>query len=750
MELVLHTMTKHPSYTDQRKDFDDLDPFRGSGGVEVRSMQGAMGKAWSMALGGKRNLDRPYAQSPYVYACVRALCNAVRQVPPRLMREVQGKLVEDDDSPVARLFRRPNAMQSCAKFIETAAMRYLLDGESFWVLRDAQGKDVTTEGYGASIPTPSSMWQIGGPSVVLDCGEKVGALPKRVKRYGGGEPEVFAAGSVAIIAATNPYSYLRGMGPMTAATREAAKAFQADRYDEAPLRNSGRPGGYLTVKELLNEEEALAVAESFRQTNLTPDKNGRALVLSGGSEFKEAGFTPRDMEFQSMRESSRQAILSIFGVLKPVLGIIDDVNLANAREAHRIFWELTVLPFVRFLQDEIQFQLLDRIEDQGKERTLVLDTSGVSVLREDIDAKVDRTIKLFAEGGITLRDAATACEWRELADSEIDGLDDRWIRTDRIPHEVAADPDKYPDRATATGANPGGGGRGIERIEVKADESGEEREPETRETEDERKARIDAAWKAHDDLLAKHEKPMAKKVQRVFEQYVLAARKKLRAKAKKDATGTVTKYVATEAEIERALALNAKEWEKALQAASFPAMEKALVEAAEDLHAKVAGEGAVISVTDPVAVEFMAAKEVSLVEGATTTLAKDVQRKIVKVLAKAEEATSLPTAIAEVLDRLEDEMKVMLDQMGARAEMIARTEVNSAVSFGRQQQMIEDEVEKHEWVSSRDGAVRDSHANLDGKVVTVGKEFGYGLEYPGDPSAGVEQIVNCRCTTLPL
>ena len=80
----------------------------------------------------------------------------------------------------------------------------------------------------------------------------------------------------------------------------------------------------------------------------------------------------------------------------------------------------------------------------------------------------------------------------------------------------------------------------------------------------------------------------------------------------------------------------------------------------------------------------------------------------------------------------------------------SKTEVNSAVSFGRQQQMIEDEVEKHEWVSSRDGAVRDSHANLDGKVVTVGKEFGYGLEYPGDPSAGVEQIVNCRCTTLPL
>lgn len=731
-------------WRDERSAFDDRDPFAASSDTVVKSMQGGMGQAWSMALGGKRQMDRPYVQNPWVYACVRALSSAVRQVPPRLMKRAgrgeTERLVEDTDSPIARLFRRPNALQSQAKFIEMAAMRYLLDGETFLVLRGKDGQDVVDGKYGARIPTPSSMWQISGSSVTLDCGDKVGALPEKVHRYGASGKETFAAGSVAILAATNPYSYLRGVGPMTVAIREAAKGFQADRYDEALLRNSGRPGGYLTVADLLDEEEGNAVLESFRQSNLSPDKAGKIALLMRGTEFKEAGFSPKDMEFGNMREASRQAILSIFGVLKPVLGIIDDVNLANAKEANRIFWELSVMPFVRFLQDEIQFQLLDRIEDDGRDRELILDTSGVSVLREDIDAKVERTIKLFTEGGISLRNAAVAAEWGELADSEIEGLDERWIKNDRLPHDEAVKPPPVSDSPAP--------GKAVEELVIR------EVEPvpqvEARESEAERKERFDVAWKAHDDLLAKHEGPLAKKVQRVLEQYVLAARKRLRAKAKKSSSAVVTKYVATEAEIERLLDMNKAEWASAMQTAAFPAMEKALVEAAEALHVAVAGEGALVAVTDPAVVQFMAAKEVSLAEGSMTTLAKDVQRKIVSVLAGAEDAVSLPSAITEVLQDLEGEMKVMLDQMGARAEMIARTEVNSAVSFARQEQMVADEIERHEWISSRDGAVRDSHSSLEGKTVKVGAEFGYGLKHPGDPSAPVGEIVNCRCTTLPV
>ena len=148
----------------------------------------------------------------------------------------------------------------------------------------------------------------------------------------------------------------------------------------------------------------------------------------------------------------------------------------------------------------------------------------------------------------------------------------------------------------------------------------------------------------------------------------------------------------------------------------------------------------------------MASKEVLLAEGSMTNLAKSVQSKIVKVLAGAEEATSVGSAIAEVLEELVGEMDIMINSVGARAERIAVTEVGSATSRGRTLQMVKDGIEKHEWGTQGDGTVRDSHASLRGMVREVGKEFGYGLHEPHDGAhgAGPEQIVNCHCFTMPV
>ena len=50
--------------------------------------------------------------------------------------------------------------------------------------------------------------------------------------------------------------------------------------------------------------------------------------------------------------------------------------------------------------------------------------------------------------------------------------------------------------------------------------------------------------------------------------------------------------------------------------------------------------------------------------------------------------------------------------------------------------------------SQRDGHVRESHAAIDGDVVAIGQPFANGLRFPGDDGP-VEELVNCRCDTLP-
>lgn len=100
----------------------------------------------------------------------------------------------------------------------------------------------------------------------------------------------------------------------------------------------------------------------------------------------------------------------------------------------------------------------------------------------------------------------------------------------------------------------------------------------------------------------------------------------------------------------------------------------------------------------------------------------------------------------------EDIAQDLADQVLAgfktRARLIARTESTGALNGGTAEYAAELGAAKT-WLSARDGAVRESHAALDGETVGAGEIFSNGLAYPGDPAAADGgEVCNCRCTVL--
>lgn len=92
-----------------------------------------------------------------------------------------------------------------------------------------------------------------------------------------------------------------------------------------------------------------------------------------------------------------------------------------------------------------------------------------------------------------------------------------------------------------------------------------------------------------------------------------------------------------------------------------------------------------------------------------------------------------------------------------RAQVVARTESLRVVHQGNEdmyhQAIQRGDVEAHqlvrEWNSAHDGRVRPSHRAMDGQQRKLGEKFttgdGVGIDFPGDPSAPVEETVQCRC-----
>jgi len=209
---------------------------------------------------------------------------------------------------------------------------------------------------------------------------------------------------------------------------------------------------------------------------------------------------------------------------------------------------------------------------------------------------------------------------------------------------------------------------------------------------------------------------------------------------------------ATDSEIERLLAINKEKFGKELWGNTHGALEDLIARAAEDLASEL-GVTAFPTATDPAMLEFLAEKELLLKE-TVGTFREQIKNALVRGMSGKLDGATLADRVREALQKLEGEMKVMMDRVGVRAELIARTETASAANASRVRQMEEAEIEEHEWLSSKDDLVRTlptSH-RIDGEVAKVGERFSNGLHYPGDPNQpfGAGAVASCRCETLPV
>lgn len=104
----------------------------------------------------------------------------------------------------------------------------------------------------------------------------------------------------------------------------------------------------------------------------------------------------------------------------------------------------------------------------------------------------------------------------------------------------------------------------------------------------------------------------------------------------------------------------------------------------------------------------------------------------------------------ETVVQLADRIRGIYNMAAGRSIMIARTETVGAVNGGSKVYYEAEGVHKKEWLSAHDANVRESHQDMDGEVRPMGADFSNGLEYPGDQKGDPSEVVNCRCTILPV
>lgn len=133
-----------------------------------------------------------------------------------------------------------------------------------------------------------------------------------------------------------------------------------------------------------------------------PGNAHRPAIASFVRDIKTLGFSQRDMDFIQGLRWSLEEVSRAYGVPKPLLSDLERATFSNIDAAERMFWRNTMLPEMRFLEEQLTRMLLPRLG--YTDLVAQFDVSEIEVLREDENSRVGREVQLLDRGVLTINE----------------------------------------------------------------------------------------------------------------------------------------------------------------------------------------------------------------------------------------------------------------------------------------------------------------------------------------------------------
>jgi len=126
---------------------------------------------------------------------------------------------------------------------------------------------------------------------------------------------------------------------------DALSDLEATKTNYMFYENNAIPNSILLLENTLSDKEMMLAKEQFN-TQYKGTGNAHKMLIGGWvKDIKTLSVTPRDMEFINQRKMTTEKISAVFWVPKSILGYVDNVNYANAKELRKEYLEWTIIPY---------------------------------------------------------------------------------------------------------------------------------------------------------------------------------------------------------------------------------------------------------------------------------------------------------------------------------------------------------------------------------------------------------------------
>lgn len=267
----------------------------------------------------------------WVFVCVKARAEGVG--------DIKLSLLDRNGKPVARhdaldlLYRVNDSATKYDLFSSTQAFLDL-EGNAFWFLaRDGEGSGRIRAIYQmrpdrvSIVVSKENPLAVEGYVYTDEHGKKVGFNRNEVIHFKNFNP-------------TGAYPRpSRGLGIVEAGWDAISADNEARSWNQSFFRNSARPDGilYLDGDGAMSDEELARIRADWENKFKGSRNAAKTAILTGGVKWEAVSATQKDMDFVSQRQFSRDEILALFNVPPSVLGIVENVNRANAEASVYVF-----------------------------------------------------------------------------------------------------------------------------------------------------------------------------------------------------------------------------------------------------------------------------------------------------------------------------------------------------------------------------------------------------------------------------
>lgn len=288
------------------------------------------------------------AANSTAYAVVDVLANPTALVEWHLYRSSASGRDEDRvevlDHPALTLWRKPNPFMVRALFCETVNQHYELTGEGAMVL------------YMVGT-LPVQMWPVR-PDRLIPVPHPTQFLAGWIYTSPDGEKVPLTVDQVKFIRTPNPTDPYRGLSPFGSLAGDMDSARYATLWNRNFFINSAEPGGVLESPEVLPDDKFETLRKRWHEQHRGVSAAHRVAILEGGMKWVDRNVSHKDMTFVELDERSVAKIREAKRVTKPVLGITDDVNRANAEAAMVIHGLMQLTPRLERWKQLLNFDLL--------------------------------------------------------------------------------------------------------------------------------------------------------------------------------------------------------------------------------------------------------------------------------------------------------------------------------------------------------------------------------------------------------